>query len=219
MTPRTSSLSITESDRNTVINSIPDFRRAFFLIPALMFLLTSCSADGSPEENGDRENDPTAEAEEESPTRLWVKNESAREIILRMTAERSGELTATGSENEPFLADYSSIEYSASYETDLDLLVDLGMLAEAGDGYEIASHNEITDLPRSEEIVTSARTMALDSALNANDVDWCGKPERGRDVRDDYLDTFADEDNPAYTTKAEYLESIEDYVDCGDGHI
>ena len=132
-----------------------------------------------------------------------------------MVEENEGDLTSTGTEDEPFMGESSS----TYYETDLDLLVDLGMLAETENGYEIASHAELYDLPDNERIPPSERNMAMNSVLHANEVDWCGEPERGRDFRDEYLDTFADEDDPAYTTKAEYLESIEDYIDCGDGHI
>lgn len=83
----------------------------------------------------------------------------------------------------------------------------------------MASEAELDELPEASDMDSSLLSAAMDSVLSNNDVQWCDGTERGRDFRDRYLDAHNAYERQTYSTKEEYLKSIEDYVDCGDGYI
>nr|WP_017614297.1 hypothetical protein [Nocardiopsis salina] len=55
----------------------------------------------------------------------------------------------------------------------------------------------------------------FETFMRYSEVTWCATVENAWDFVTAYVDEFED----TYETQAEYLESIEDYVDCGDGRI
>lgn len=176
----------------------------------LCLLLSSCTW------NTDNQEEETINEEDEgSPSAplTWVTNTTMQKTILRMVEEENGVLQATGTKEEPYLDNQPS-EY---YETNFDVLIESGMLAETDNGYTIASEAELGQLPGEPEVRSSLLASAMGSILRGNEVRWCGDPVRGMDFTDEYLDTHSNLDHRTYETQDEYLESIEDYVDCGTG--
>lgn len=56
---------------------------------------------------------------------------------------------------------------------------------------------------------------AMSALLWENDVAWCGYQEPGRDFVSRYMNTY----EAAFETQEDYLRSIENYVDCGNGAL
>lgn len=177
---------------------------------ALCLLLTSCTWDKEDESKG-----PTSEDDGGSSNAplTWVTNTTMQKTILKMVEEEDGRLETMGSEDEPYLNDQPS-EY---YETNVDVLIAAGMLAETDDGYAIASDAELGELPGEPEVRSSLLASAMSSILRGNEVRWCGEPMRGKDFTDAYLDAHSNLDHQTYETREQYLESIDDYVNCGTG--
>lgn len=185
------------------------FRRT---VPPLALCLLLCSCTWNAEDQAE-EIIPEEDNGSPNASLTWVTNTTMQKTILRMVEEENGNLEATGSEDAPYLDDQPS-EY---YETNFDVLIEVGMLAESDDGYTIASDAELGQLPGEPEVRSSLLASAMGSILRSNEVRWCGEGVRGMDFTDNYLDTHSNLDHRTYDTQDEYLESIEDYVNCGTG--
>lgn len=164
---------------------------------ALALLLSSCALT-------DDQAEPPPEEKESFVPYSWVSATLEHRIVLRLVEEEDGELEIWTPEDEERMSD-------------VDTLIAVGMLEETDDGFTIVSDAELDQLPGDPGVSPSMLSSAMESLLNQNDVRWCGEPVRGMDFRDTYLNRYNKYDEQPYDTQEEFLESIEDYVDCGTG--
>ena len=192
-----------------MIDALPDLRRAIYLMPALALALASCSPTAPSQEQEDSESEP----EERTATRTWVDYTSAHRISTRMASENGNYLQARDTRSDPIT------EPEKDWETNLDLLVDARILQESEEGYSPGTEQGIAGAADNIQVDRTIIADAVDELLRDNEVDWCSTNESGGEFRRGYLDIFLPREGTFYETQEEHLESIEDYVDCGDGHI
>lgn len=164
---------------------------------AALPLLAGCGGAASSE---DASSEPVEETVEETGVRpSWMKRDVSVRTLDRMFAE-------TGSEEVMGNTDERSLEILLESEVVRPV--------EDGEGHEVVLDEGRWD---TEAIGTVNRLGRLDGALNgalwANEVTWCGDPVDGETFVNAYTEEFED----AFDTTEEYEASAADYVDCGDG--
>lgn len=142
---------------------------------------------------------------------IWIDYTVMHQTILGLIERGESKISATGSEDDPFLTNQSG----SSWETDVDVLVASGMIQKSEGGHTVASDANIDELQRNSDAKFSTLGDAMEEVLSSNEVDWCGTPEPGIEFTDRYTEGF----DGRYSNENEYLESIDDYVDCGNGHV
>ena len=129
----------------------------------------------------------------------WMKRDVSVRTLDRMFAE-------TGAEEVMGNTD----------ERSLEILLDSEVVrpVEDGEGHEVVLDEGRWD---TEAIGAANRLGLLDGALNgalwANEVTWCGEPVDGETFVNAYMEEFED----VFDTTEEYEASAADYIDCGDG--
>lgn len=180
-------------------------------IPLLISLAAVSCSENLQEPMDDDEH--SAAPENNTVPSTWIAYNLSHQLVLRMADEHGQELQVRGSEEDPFVESRGE-----HWETNTDLLVDAGVLRESEEGYVSIPETTVEEAVDQTSADFSLLGDAMSELLLDNDADWCGTSVSGGELKEKYLDTFTRNEDPAFDTKAEYLESIEDYVDCGDGY-
>ncbi|MGW9351264.1 hypothetical protein [Nocardiopsis flavescens] len=156
---------------------------------AAVLVLVACGGRAAQDE-------PAEPVERTGVSFFWMEREVSVLTLERMFAE-------TGSEEVLGNTD----------ERSLDVLAESGVVRPAEDG-----EGHVAVLDKGQWDTEGAGSLhSLDAALNralwANEVSWCGGPVDG----ETFVNAYTEEFEGVFDTTEEYTASAADYVDCGDG--
>ncbi|PWV45513.1 hypothetical protein [Nocardiopsis sp. L17-MgMaSL7] len=163
--------------------------------------VTGCSGAGE----GDA-GDAAEEEQKEYISRVWVIDTAWTHVLGRILEGDEEGVAVLGGSAQPFEEHGGNV-----WETNIDFLLDSGLLQEADGQYRVDPSLGMAEAGREISLGGEEIRDAVMRTLEASPVTWCGEETNGLDFADAYYTEHYGE----FDSKKEYVVSIGKYVECG----